>query len=132
MELTVQHIEDVLHCATHPASVADMLRAGLTFMTAAVLGVAAAPAAATTLHGAGDTGVVNVSNTPDLSEGEQPLAIDPRNPAQMTTVANVFQPNTPAPLALYFGGGGVDDTRVYSTRDGGVHWTTRKLDQGGI
>ena len=83
-------------------------------------------------YGPRDTGVVSVSNSPGLSEGEEPLSVNPRNPAEMVTVANVFEPNAPAPLQAVFGGGGVDDSRVYSTQDGGLHWRTFKLDQGGL
>jgi hypothetical protein len=79
-----------------------------------------------------DTGIVNVSGSPGLSEAEEPLAVDPRNPYRLTTVANVFHPIAPAPLDKVFGGGGIDDTRVYSSRDGGIHWKTRKLDVGGL
>jgi len=79
-----------------------------------------------------DTGIVNVSASPGLSEAEEPLSVDPHNPYRLTTVANVFHPNLPAPLDKVFGGGGLDDTRVYSSTDGGLHWKTRKLDQGGL
>ena len=93
--------------------------------------VLVAPAHAAT-HGAGDTGAVNVSASPDVSEGEEPLSVNPVNPAELTTVANVFTPNLPAPLDKIFGSGGFQETRVYSSRDGGRTWVTRDLDQGGI
>src|SRR5882724_2215152 len=83
-------------------------------------------------YGPADTGVVNVSHSADYSEGEEPLSVNPVDPDQMTTVANVFQASLPPPLDLVFGGGGAQDTRVYSTQDGGRHWKTAKLDQGGI
>jgi hypothetical protein len=92
---------------------------------------AAAPQAARAAD-SGDTGVVNVSNTPGESEGEEPLSVNPLNPDQLVTVANVFQPNVPAPVGMFVGGGGVQDTKVYSSRDGGRHWLAQKLDQGGI
>ena len=75
-------------------------RAGLTALLVA-LGVAA-PAHATT-YGAGDTGVVNVSRSPGASEGEEPLSVNPVNPAEMTAVANVFEPNLPPPFDKIFG-----------------------------
>lgn len=101
-------------------------RAGIcvTVFAATVLGVAPAHA--------GDTGIVNVSRTLDYSEGEEPLAINPVNPLEMVTVANVFQPDVPEPLRRFISTGGVQQTRVYSTRDGGLTWKTDKLDQGGL
>ena len=83
-------------------------------------------------YGSADTGVVTVSSERGVSQGEEPLAANPMNPYQLLTVANVFQPVTPAPLKMYFGGSGVQDSRVYVSRDGGRHWTTQKLDQGGV
>ena len=83
-------------------------------------------------HGPGDTGVVAVSDEPGVSQGEEPLSVNPANPDELLTVANVFQPVIPAPLKMYFGGSGVQDSRLYVSRDGGQHWTTLKLDQGGV
>jgi len=91
-----------------------------------------AGARAVNRYGTADTGVVSVSSEPGNSEGEEPLAVNPVNANELTTVANVFEPNVPPPLNPFVGGGGIDDTRVYSTRDGGRHWLTLKLDQGGI
>src|SRR3954452_22995564 len=64
--------------------VSSMRTAGT--IAAAVLALAG-PAAA--YAAPGDTGVIDVSHTRDYSEGEQPLAVNPRNPNQLTTVANV-------------------------------------------
>ena len=83
-------------------------------------------------YGAADTGVVSVSDEPANSDGEEPLAVNPLNPKQVTTVANVFEPEFPAPLNPFVGGGGLQDTRVFSSQDGGRHWLTQKLDQGGL
>jgi hypothetical protein len=92
------------------------------------------PASAAARCNRADTGVIPVSNETHNAESEEPLAVNPRNPDQLTTVANVFEPV--APLSIQqdplFGGGGVQDTRVYSTRDGGCHWLTTKLDVGGV
>ena len=82
--------------------------------------------------GPGDTGVVTVSSEVHDSEGEEPLSVNPVNPDELTTVANVFQPNLPAPATMYVGGSGVQDSRLYVSRDGGRHWRTLKLDQGGL
>jgi hypothetical protein len=91
-----------------------------------------ASAAATQSYGPGDTGIVTVSSEKGVSQGEEPLAVNPLNPLQLTTVANVFDPEFPAPLNPFVGGGGLQDSRVYSSRDGGRHWLTLKLDQGGL
>lgn len=81
-----------------------------------------------------DTGVVRVSSDLGTAEGEEPLSANPVDPRQMTTVANVYQPVPPLSVQEdpLYGGGGVQDTRVYGTRDGGCHWLTQKLDRGGI
>lgn len=103
------------------------------------LAVAAVPATARTpvaqaqvAQARADTGVVNVSNSPGYSEGEEPLSVNPRDPNQLVTVANVYQPFLSAPLSPFLGGGGFQDTRVYSSQDGGRHWYGQKLDQGGL
>jgi hypothetical protein len=111
------------------------MRRYVLLVAAAGLAGLAAPALATPSSAhrlAGDTGVVLVSHEPGVSQGEEPLAVNPRNPDQLTTVANVFQPNLPGPAAMTVGGGGVQDSRLYTSRDGGRHWRTLKLDQGGI
>jgi hypothetical protein len=108
--------------------------AGIGALSVVLLLVLGAPAGAGALqlYGRGDTGVVMVSSEPGNSEGEEPLAANPLNPKQLTAVANVFEPQFPAPLNPFIGGGGLQDTRVYSSQDGGRHWLTQKLDQGGL
>src|SRR6476646_1542228 len=80
----------------------------------------------------GDTGVVTVSSEAHVSEGEEPLAVNPGNPNELTAVANVFQPLTTGPASMYVGGSGVQDSRLYVSRDGGRHWRALKLDVGGV
>src|SRR3954451_17978017 len=80
----------------------------------------------------GDTGVVTVSSEAHFSEGEEPLAVNPRNPNELTAVANVFQPLTTGTASMYVGASGVQDSRLYVSRDGGRHWRTVKLDVGGV
>ena len=83
---------------------------------------------------AADTGVVDVFGGHGFAAGEEPLSVNPADPRQLAAVANVFQ--TPAPLTIQedplYGGGGVQDTRVFTTRDGGCDWRAFKLDQGGL
>lgn len=93
---------------------------------------ALAPPASATRSWAGDTGVVTVSGDAGYAEGEEPLTVNPKNPDELLTVANVFQPFTGGPAGGVVGGGGVQDTRLYVTRDGGRSWRTYKLDQGGL
>src|SRR5438874_4444034 len=104
--------------------------AGLAGPAVGASGRSGPPGAGT--FGRGDTGVVTVSSEAHSSEGEEPLAVNPLNPDELTTVANVIQPNLPAPASMYVGGAGVQDSRLYVSRDGGRHWRTLKLDQGGL
>src|SRR4051794_39414842 len=83
-------------------------------------------------YGPADTGVVRVAPAPGYAEGEQPLSVNPLNPDELIAAANVFHPNLPGPASTYVGGGGLDDSRLYVSRDGGRHWRTLKLDQGGL
>jgi len=80
----------------------------------------------------GDTGVVDVSNTPRYAEGEEPLAVDPTNACRVIAAANVWQPVLPGPLAPAPIGDGMIDTAVYTSADGGRTWTGGRLDQGGL
>src|SRR5436190_19062275 len=108
-------------------------RRGVAGLVSAItLSCVPVPAAQAKLYGRGDTGIVSVSGERGVSQGEEPLSVNPVNPYELTTVANVFQPNLPAPLNPFVGGGGVQDSRVYSSRDGGRTWLTQKLDQGGL
>jgi BNR/Asp-box repeat protein len=104
--------------------------ASVVILTAAPAAMANGPAHCTSR----DTGVITVSHEPGTAAGEEPLSVNPLNPNDLTTVANVYQPIPPLSIAEdpLYGGGGVQDTRLYTSRDGGCHWQTRKLDQGGL
>jgi hypothetical protein len=93
-----------------------------------------APAAVAASCTKADTGVVQVSSDVGTAEGEEPLSASPVNPSRLSAVANVYQPIPPLSIQEdpLYGGGGVQDSRVYSTRDGGCHWSTLNLDQGGL
>ena len=99
-----------------------------------VIAGGSAPGLAFARCGVGGTGVIEISNEVRTAQGEEPLAVNPVNPREMTAVANVYQPIPPLSIQQdpLYGGGGVQDTRVYSTRDGGCHWRTQALDRGGI
>src|SRR2546421_385654 len=108
------------------------MRTGFAATAATVLLALPATAQALNRYGRADTGVVTVSSEPNTSQGEEPLSVNPLNPNQLTTVANVFEPDVPSSQNPFLGGGGIDDTRIYSSQDGGRHWLTQKLDQGGL
>src|SRR4051794_1816702 len=94
----------------------------------------AVPALASPSNGTkwpGDTGVVTVSSEAHFSEGEEPLAVNPRNPNERPAVATVSQPLTSGRASMYVGGPGVQASRLYVSHDGGRHWRTLKLDVGG-
>ena len=123
--------------AREAANTGWRLRRLLTGLAASVSILTAAPAALA--NGKShcnrwDTGVIGVSSEPGTAEGEEPLSVNPVNPRELTTVANVYQPIPPLSITQdpLYGGGGVQDTRVYSSGDGGCHWRTQKLDQGGL
>lgn len=112
-------------------------RVGLTGVAAALSILTPAPAAwarGPSRCPGRDTGVITVSHESGTAAGEEPMSVNPVNPSQLTTVANVYQPVPPLSIAEdpLYGGGGVQDTRVYSSRDGGCHWRVQKLDQGGL
>jgi hypothetical protein len=91
----------------------------------ALTGAIAAPARA-----AGDTGVVDVSATPGISETEQAMAVDPFDPARVLVGSNQFQPllaGTTLP-----GPDGVVDTGVWASADGGRSWHGGQLSGGGF
>lgn len=104
--------------------------ASLGILTAAPAALASGPAHCIRQ----DTGVITVSHETGTAAGEEPLSVNPMDPNDLTTVANVYQPIPPLSIAEdpLYGGGGVQDTRVYSSRDGGCHWRTDKPDQGGL
>lgn len=94
--------------------------------------VSPGPASGAGRYGPGDTGVVNVSRTPDMAEGEQPLSVNPMNPNQIVVVSNTWQRTWPGPARDLPGGNGIMNTAVYSSRDGGRTWIGGRLDQGGL
>src|ERR1700751_2530135 len=68
--------------------------AALLATLATTLGLPERALAATPCANA-DTGVVRVSSDVGTAEGEEPLAVNPVTPREMTAVANVFQPVPP-------------------------------------
>src|SRR3954466_13969570 len=66
-------------------------------------------------YGPGDTGVVTVSSETHNSERDEPLAVNPLNPDELTVVAKVIQPNLPGPARMGLVGAGVQDSRLYAT-----------------
>lgn len=107
--------------------------AALAVVTAGVGLVAPSGSAARAAGcGRGDTGVVNVSNTPRFSETEETVSFNPRDVCDFIVGSNQFQPlsaggepgGVPVP-----GGDGVVDTGVWSSQDGGRSWAGGRLAQ---
>jgi hypothetical protein len=66
-----------------------------------------------------DRGIVNVSRTPDLAEGEESISVNPRNPKQILIGSNQFAPALPgAPVSA----GGLMETASWVSQDGGCSW----------
>src|SRR2546429_434790 len=107
------------------------VRASLVLVVGAGGLLSPGSAAGARRYGPGDTGVVNVSRTPDMAEGEQPMSVNPLDPDQIVVVSNTWQRTWPGPLSDLPGGNGIMDTSVYTSRDGGQTWTGGRLDQGG-
>lgn len=85
---------------------------------ALLLGVLVFPCAASARsYGRGDTGVVDLTNTPSYSETEPSLSVDPTNSARLIAGENRWEPLLPEVPAL--GADGIVDTSVFSSRDGG-------------
>ena len=99
------------------------------FLLAAVL---PGHAAGARRYGPGDTGVVNVSNTPMFAEAEQPMSVNPLNPMEIVAVSNTWQRTWPGPASDLPGGNGIMDTTIYTSRDGGRTWKGWRMDQGGL
>jgi hypothetical protein len=97
----------------------------------AVSGADGCPAgAARQWYGRGDTGVLDVTNTPGLSETEPSISVDPADQERLIIGSNRWQPLLPGvPLA---GADGVVDTDVYSTADGGCQWSGGRLSSDGL
>ena len=109
------------------------MRAGRAISAAALAVLVAATGAATAAGGhRPPTGVVNVSRTPDLAEGEETVAVNPRDPDNIIVGSNQFQPFQDADPSLPVGGSGITQCAVWSTHDGGRHWEGGLLGRAGI
>ena len=109
-----------------------MARTGRRLGAAALLAAAAfAPRLlpATAASGGTDTGVVNMSRTTNMAEGEVPLAVDPQNPLNLASVSNTFQADGPGGAPL---GNGLMSMAAYLSNDGGQTWRVNRLQQGGL
>jgi hypothetical protein len=83
-------------------------------------------------YGPGDTGIVNVSKTTWMAEGEEPLAVDPTNPLNLVAVSNTWQQFAPPPFDALPVGNGLMSTGLYVSNDGGLTWKARPADRGGL
>jgi hypothetical protein len=97
----------------------------------AVLALLAAPRPLGAASPSSDTGVHNVSNTPDRAEGEEAIAVDPLNPQNIIVGSNQFMPLTPQTGAVPEGLSGSQQAGVWASHDGGVTWSGGTINQGG-
>jgi hypothetical protein len=74
------------------------------------------------------TGVVNVSRTPGMGEGEESLSVNPRNPKQLMIGSNQFAPLGPGvPVSA----GGLMEAASWVSQDGGCTWKLTGLETVG-
>ena len=102
----------------------------LVIAAAGVIGAASVsggPARAATGH------VVNVTATPDLAEGEEFIAPNPRNPRDILLGSNQFQPATTENAGnVSVGPSGVLNCGLWASHDGGATWSGGRIGQAGI
>jgi hypothetical protein len=89
----------------------------------------AAPASARS-YGRGDTGVVDVTNTPSYSETEPSVSVDPTDPNRLIVGSNRWQPLIEGGLVV--GADGIVDTGQWSSQDGGRTWAGGRLGTMGL
>jgi hypothetical protein len=99
------------------------------FAALIVAAIAATPAHAAT-YGRGDTGVVDVTNTPAYSETEPSLSVDPVDPSRLIVGSNQWEPLTPGGMVI--GADGFVDTGQWYSEDGGRTWAGGRLGTSGI
>src|SRR5947207_657039 len=69
---------------------------------------------------AGDTGVVNVTNGSRIAEGEEFVAVNPRDPSNIILGSNIRQPLIePDPINIPFGANGAVSRGVWSCQGAG-------------
>jgi len=88
--------------------------------------VATAPPAATPVH--------DVSNTPDMAEGEESIAVNPTDPNDIIVGSNQWQPWVQATNMQYTGAGpsGFGLCAVWSSQDGGTTWRGGTISEDGV
>ncbi|TMK54918.1 MAG: exo-alpha-sialidase [Actinobacteria bacterium] len=81
----------------------------------------------------GDTGVVNVTNSSRIAEGEEFVAVNPRDPSNIILGSNIRQPLIePDPINIPFGANGAVSCGVWSSQDGGRSWSGGLKSAGGL
>jgi hypothetical protein len=82
---------------------------------------------------AGDTGVVDVTSSPHIAEGEEFVAVNPRDPSNIILGSNIRQPLIePDPLNIPFAANGTVSCGVWSSHDGGRSWSGGLKSAGGL
>jgi hypothetical protein len=81
---------------------------------------------------AATAGAVDASNSPQISETEPFVAVDPFDPNRVLAGSNQNQPLAPSPANGAPGGNGSVDTGVWASSDGGRSWKGGTLSAGGF
>jgi len=80
-----------------------------------------------------DTGVVNVSKSPLAAEGEEFVAVNPRDASNVIVGSNLWQPLVlPDPANQPFAANGTVSCGVWSSHDGGRTWGGGLKSAGGL
>jgi hypothetical protein len=80
-----------------------------------------------------DTGVVDVTKSASAAEGEEFVAVNPRDASNIILGSNLWQPLLlPDPLNQPFAANGTVSCGVWSSRDGGRSWSGGLKSAGGL
>jgi hypothetical protein len=93
----------------------------------------AALAIALAIPAAAHAQVYDVSNTPGLAEGEETVAVDPRDPNDVVVGSNQWQPATAQNVGNEaIGPSGATTCAVWASHDGGRTWSGGRLESSGF
>jgi BNR repeat protein len=82
---------------------------------------------------AADTGVVDVTNSPHIAEGEEFVAVNPRDPSNIIVGSNLRQPFLqPDPFNVPLAENGTVSCGVWSSHNGGRSWSGGLKSAGGL
>jgi outer membrane protein assembly factor BamB len=79
------------------------------------------------------TRVYDVSNTPERAEGEETVAINPKNAKNIIVGSNQWLPSTPGNLGnIGIGANGIVSCAEWSSHNGGRTWSGGRLENSGL